>query len=235
MKLVKVIQETDDVKTLRFEHEGNFSFKPGQFVMVSFDIENGNEKKTVKRSYSLSSSPTEQGYIEITLRILQEGAFSKKAESLKEGETLEVLGPFGRHFVYEEGMGNDLVLVAGGTGIAPIRSIMKYIIDKKLPVQMLLFYSSKEQNDIIFKDEFMKWEKEHNNLKVIHTLTQKKSNALLEAEEGRINENFFIKYIPDLNAKKYYLCGSTEFVNDLHKLLVSLRVPKNNIVVERFG
>jgi len=235
MRIAKIIQETYDVKTLRFQHEGSFTFKPGQFVMVSFDVEEEGIKKTVKRSYSISSSPAQKDFIDITLKIYPGGAFSKFAESLKEDDVIEVLGPFGRHFYYEDGKGNDLVFVAGGTGIAPIRSIIRYLVDNKMPANMLLFYSSKTEKDVIFKEELLKIEKENYNFKGIHTLTRHEGGDSWCNEFGRIDENLFKKYIEDLNSKKYYLCGSTEFVNNMYKILIRLKAPKTNIFVERFG
>ena len=104
-----------------------------------------------------------------------------------------------------------------------------------MPANMLLFYSSKTEKDVIFKEELLKIEKENYNFKGIHTLTRHEGGDSWCNEFGRIDENLFKKYIEDLNSKKYYLCGSTEFVNNMYKILIRLKAPKTNIFVERFG
>ena len=139
IELVNIKKETHDVKTFRFKILGDpkIEFKPGQFIILHTMI----NKKLVKRSYSISSSPLEKRYIEITLKLIEGGEMSDYLHNnVKIGEDFKAEGPMG-HFTYKEDMGGNVCLLAGGSGIAPMRSIMLYCTEKKLDTKIVLFYS----------------------------------------------------------------------------------------------
>ena len=82
-KVIEVFDETPDTRTIRFEVESSFSFKPGQFVMVNADVIVNGEKKFVKRAYSISSSPLQKCYIDLTVKTFETGLVSKRLYFMK--------------------------------------------------------------------------------------------------------------------------------------------------------
>ncbi|MEK6808745.1 MAG: xylene monooxygenase, partial [Nanoarchaeota archaeon] len=137
-------------------------------------------------------------------------------------------------FIFNERINQDLILVAGGTGIAPFRSYIKYIIDKKLSNKVILFYSSKTPEDIIYYNEFKRLEKNHQNLKCVFTVTRHESSSW-EGFTGRIDENMLKKYVMNLSDKIFYSCGPASLVNDFVAILKSNNVKDEQIKTEKWG
>ncbi|MBI3031993.1 oxidoreductase [Candidatus Woesearchaeota archaeon] len=237
MKITQVKQETPDTKTFRFEavNQERMLFKPGQFAMVhDIEVTKDGEKKKVNRSYSIASSPT-KNYIELVIKAEHPGLTSPKwINEVKEGEQYEVKGPFGK-FVYTEDMKGDVVLIGAGSGIAPLRSIVYYILEQKLPTAVYLIYSNKTQEDIIMKDEFLSLEEDHNNFELEFTLTREPEHSDWEGHRGRIDYEFLEDCIGFLEDKLYYLCGPKEFVISMESLLKEHNVPAEKIKKEIYG
>ncbi len=150
-KIIKAQMLTDKEKFFRIELEGkiNLSHQPGQFVMVSIF---GYEEAPI----SISSSPTDKGYFDLTVRNV--GVFTDKLHQLKEGDTVGIRGPFGKGFPIDNMFGYDLVIVAGGLGIVPLRSLIRYIMANRNDfgnVQMLL--GCKTPKELLFKEETKEW------------------------------------------------------------------------------
>ena len=137
LKIIKIIDECPEVKTFRVEKhpEANIFFYPGQFFMVRFE-----DNKVFRRAYSISSSPTQKGFMEITMDLV--GEFTTKLFKSKVGDNLIFKGPYGRFYFTEE-MKNNLVLIGGGLGITPLRSIIRYCTDKKLSNKINFIYSAR--------------------------------------------------------------------------------------------
>lgn len=227
-EILEIINETHDVRTLRikFPDTDSFSFLPGQFVMLT--INSDPEKQ--KRSYSMASSPTQTNAIDITFRI--EGKFTSKLGSLQKGDALTVMGPYG-HFTFHDGINHGLVLVAGGTGIAPFRSYIRYIIDKKLRNKVTLIYSSKTPEDIIYYNELKQLELKNNNLKCIFTVTRHLDKW--EGLTGRIDEDMIKAHVANLPEHIFYSCGPTELVNEVVAILKNNNVKDEQIKTEKWG
>ena len=233
MKVIGVIDETQDTKTIRFSSNSNFSFKPGQFVMINADVIIDGTKKFVKRAYSISSSPLIKEYIDLTVKIYPEkGLVSKRLFSMKVGEEIDITGPYG-HFFFDENIQKNIVLIAGGVGVTPLACMLKYIKDKKLTeIKADLIYSSKTPEDIIFKKELTS--NYPANIKIHLTITRPdgyKWNGL----NGRIDEKMIKTIINNIHEPYYYICGPTSMVEDTNKLLKSIGIKEEKIKLERFG
>ncbi|MBI4918644.1 hypothetical protein HY837_01840, partial [archaeon] len=165
----------------------------------------------------------------LALTIIEEtdGKFSPFAlNSIKEGNIIELRSPFG-HFIYDKEMHQDAVFIGAGSGIVPLRSIIKYIIDSKVNANAKLFFSKKYEKDIIYKKEFDEWNKSA-NVKVINNLTQEK-------EKKRIDETHLSKHILDFSKYNYFLCGPNEFCNSMREILLKKNVLPNKIKMEKYG
>ena len=232
MKVIDVIHERPDTRTIRFECSKDFSFKPGQFVMVNADIVVNGEKKFVKRAYSISSSPLKKGYIDLTVKTYENGLVSKRLYNIKKFEEMEVTGPYG-HFSFDEQIHKNIVLIGAGSGITPLVCMMRYIQDKNLDnIEVDVIYSSKTTDDIIFKEEFFR--NKNRNIRIHLTITRPNDNNW-NGLNGRINEDIIKHCIKDIKLPYYYISGPTQMVEDTAKLLKNIGVEENKIKLERFG
>ena len=225
LKIIKIIEETLDTKTLRFSLDKNkFEFLPGQFIMLEAKV-NG---KIERRAYSISSSPTEKNFIEITVKKVENGKVSNYVHSLKEGASLEIKGPYG-HFTLDE-KAKDIVLIAAGCGVAPFMSMAKYIINKKLDINVKLIYSEKTPEYVICKKEFEDLQK-YNNFRYVLTLTRF-NEASWKGLKGRVNADLIKK-----NSTKdsiFYISGSVQMVDGIMELLKEINIHKEKIKIEKY-
>ena len=225
----EIIQEAPDVKTfgLKLNSGESIGFLPGQFIMVALE----KDPKNVK-AYSLAWSSYIKDYVEITVKIYPDGKFSPLLDKTKVGDKIVISGPFG-HFNYRKELSNELVLIFGGTGIAPFRSMINTILDNNWDTKVTLIGCYKKPEDIIYNKELAaNWSKKIN---VITTITRPEtSNVKWNGFTGRINKEMLMPYTKNKQSL-YYLCGPNELVNDLRETLTVLGVEKENIKFERWN
>ena len=230
LKIKEIIDETPAVKTFRAEipNGAGINFNSGQFFMVSME-----DDKKLKRAYSISSSPAEKGHLDITLDKV--GVFSTKLFNAKQGDELVFTGPYGKFF-FTEDMKNNLVLIGGGTGIAPLMSIIRQCNDKKLGNKIKLLYSVRLPEYIIFKDDLEKIRDENPNFDYIVTVTRlPDEDAGWNGKTGRIAEALLRENIEDIEGSLYFLCGPNEFVKEIISMLEKLGAKKEQIKTDVWG
>jgi glycine betaine catabolism B len=204
-----------DIWTIRID--AALSYSPGHAVKVQIPGD------PTPRYFSISSSPTETGYIEITVKTDAAGQFAEAIRGLERGTMMEVDGPFGK-FSLPPSYDMPLCFIAAGTGITPFRSMVKYLIDHDEKVESWLLHSVKFQRDLLFMNEFRDWSGMNKGFHYVPTITQDVDDNW-ENETGRINETLIRKHIPKKSAC-FLLCGPPTFVSDIEKLLTSsLKVP----------
>ena len=224
-KIRDIIQRTHNVKSFRVEVEGDIQFKAGQFLQVTL--------KTEGRPWqylTISNSPTEEGYIEFTKK-LTDSDFSKALGVLRPGDVVEIKYPFGT-FTFE-GKFEKIAFLSGGIGITPIRSICKYIVDKKLDTDIVLVYANKTIRDIAFMEDFERMRQKYSKLKVVHVLSAPDSDW--KGRSGHINSQVVREESPDYSKRRFYICGPPAMVEGMKKMLLDeLALPKDNICTENF-
>ena len=224
-KLKEVIQRTYNVKSFRLDIEGEPTFQAGQFCCVRLLTE-----KECKRYLSISSSPTEKGYLEFTKKITQSD-FSKILQTLRPGDKLKLRYPFGKFTLAPSDI--KIAFLSGGIGITPIRSITKYVVDKKLDKDIILLYANHTVKDIVFKEEFDLLQRECPKLKVRHVLSEAAPG--FDCVLGRINAQAIKNEIADYPQRKFYLCGPPAMVEAMENILIGeLALPAESIVTENF-
>ncbi len=225
-KVIKLIKETHDTWTIQFERPENFDYKPGQYCI--FEKKMGDE--LIRRSYSLSSSPTEE-FLQITVKHIPNGKMSTYLTQCSSGEVLKYNGPIGK-FVFDETY-NNVVFIAGGSGISPFRSMLKYVLDKKLQTKVTVIYGSRSPKDIILKEEL----EEHNKRENVNLyLTVDYPDEEWKFHSGFIDIDFIKEATKnDLFDKDYFLIGPPPMVTNVKNGLMKANVPEPQIHVDAWG
>ena len=233
--VIKVKQETYDVKTIRFDLKDNpMDFKPGQFITIFVDVDINGEKTKQSRPFSISSSPNNKEFIEISVKVYPDSVTAKAIHNLKEGDIVTIMGPGGR-FIYDESKGRNLVLLAGGNGVTPLRSITHYVLDNNLDVNVTLIYSNKTPEDIIFRKEIDELTKKHKNFKRIFTITRvNESKSKWDGNVGRINAELIRSSVEELSSAIFYVAGPPQMVEDIVNVLKDLGIEDFKIHAEEF-
>jgi ferredoxin-NADP reductase len=225
LKIKEIIPRTYNVKSVRLEVTDNVDYKAGQFLCVTLKTE-----KECKRYLSISSSPTETGYIEFTKKIT-ESDFSQVLVNLQPGDWLNIQYPLG-NFTLKDG-DFKIAFLSGGIGITPIRSICKYCVDKKLDIDVVLIYANRSERDIVFKEDFQQMRKHYPKLKVVQVLSEPSENICCKT--GRISSQTIKEEIPDYLSRRFYLCGPPAMVEAMENILTGeLSVSGENIIKENF-
>ena len=240
--VTKKTTETPDTHTLRIsmpnlkEEDKPFTFLPGQFVMVRQKI-NG---KTIPRAYSISSSPTKSesdNYFDLTVRQTETPTVSKWLNDRSVNDEILFRGPYGQFYWLENHPeSSQLLLLGGGSGITPLKSMIEYISDKKLGNKSVLLYSSKTEKDIILREPLEELEKKNENIKVEFSLTREPQDSNWNGRRGRIDEQYIKKILKEFNIEKTgcYLCGTPGFVESMTKLLENAGIPEEKVWHERW-
>ena len=224
-------RQTHDTKTLRFEvpRERRFRAKPGQFLTFQWTIDG----QRVSRSYTISSSPIHETYVEITPKRMENGLVSVFLNDLaKPGLTVEARGPYGQ-FYFDETCHKSIVLIAAGSGITPMMSMLRHIDDLKLSTPVMLLYCVRTAADIIFQDELARLERSLLNFN--YEVCLSRADATWKGHSGRLSEEFVSQYLIDLASPTFFLCGPQGFMNNARQILSKLGVKQDRILQESFG
>jgi ferredoxin-NADP reductase len=231
MPIVKIVQETRDTRTFRLQPPENFdmNWKPGQFITINFP-----EDPKTKRAYSLSSSPLDGHFLEITIKKM--GNFGTRIyETARVGTVLQVIPPRGKFFLPDD-PNVPVMLISGGSGVTPYRSMMRYIIQKKLPTKVVNLYSVRVPEDIIFNDEFHELCKVNPNFKFVVTCTRvPPEDNSWRGLRGRVNPEMVKQLSDDCDRTVFYGCGSHDFVVGTAKMLHDMGLPKERVIYEDWG
>lgn len=240
LRVSELIGLCPTAKAVRFELNNNpFNFMPGQFVMLQADLEksgkfkiNNDKLKIQKRAFSMSSSPTEKKFLEVTVKTTEDPFFSDYLINYSRiGEEFNVKGPFGIFYFDENKTNKDIILIGAGSGISPLMSILRYIDNKKLNVNAHIIYSNKTEEEILWRKEIEELG-EKDNISYEFTLTREE----WDGTNGRINREMIEKNLNDNNKTDFYLCGPPLFVKDIERILIiELKIPKENIKKEIYN
>ena len=233
LRVDTVKDETPNVKTFRMvTPDGGpipFSYLPGQFLTLA--VEPGN--KPTKRSYTIASTPTRPDAIEITVKREDQGLVSHYLhDQIQAGATLSLSAPAGT-FTFTGKEHDSIVFIAGGVGITPMMSVIRYLIDKKWSGDIFLLICHRTARDYIFRDELKELSQRHKNLKVITTLSR--ANGAWSGLRGRITKELLSESVPNIAMRRVHICGPASMMHDTQLMLVDLGVPPEQIKIEAFG
>ena len=237
--VTQTLPETPTARTLVLDVPDWMGHLAGQHVDVRLTAEDGYQ---TQRSYSIGSAP-EDAHVALTIERLDDGEVSPYlCDELRVGDQLELRGAIGGHFVWNVGMGGPLLLVAGGSGIVPLMSMLRHRhaaqadgnATARGAVPTWLLYSSRRWDRIIYRDELAHLAATDDTLTVTHTLTR-------EAPEGwtgfrrRIDRAMLADLWPALDNPRVFVCGPTPLVESVAADLVELGHRPELVKLERFG
>ncbi|MGE0665770.1 MAG: 2Fe-2S iron-sulfur cluster-binding protein [Sphingomonadales bacterium] len=235
LRVAQIILETPTVETYRLVDLSSnrlpFEFLPGQFLQVEVEPEPG---KSVRRSYTIASSPTQRAYVEITVKREIQGLVSRYLhDSVKVGDHIKVSGPFGS-FTFTGSDADSIVLIAGGVGITPMMSVLRYLTDTAWPGEIFLVYGARSTEEFIFRAELEQLERRHDRLHVLATM-QRSPGTIWLGPEGQLTKELLQAGIPEIGRRRVHLCGPPQMMSTVKRLLQELGVPDAQIHSEAFG
>ncbi len=235
LKVIDIKNETSDTISVAFEipegDKNTFDYTSGQYLTLKFDI-NGNDER---RSYSMCSSPFSGEPIRIAVKRVDKGLVSNHINDvIKVGDQIEVMPPQGNFTLETSLEQKTYVAFAAGSGITPIWSMIKSVLDNEPGSKFVLFYGNKTSDSSIFKNEIDSLTGER--LSVYHILSREEtSNSITN---GRIDKNKATELLKSnldlLKSKAFFICGPEEMIFNVKDVLQSLGVSEDKIKFELF-
>jgi ferredoxin-NADP reductase len=225
---VELIDETAATRSVVLDLPQWVGHRAGQHVDVRLTAPDGYH---AERSYSIASAP-EDPHVVLTVERIEDGEVSPYlAGELRPGDELELRGPIGGYFVWEEVLGGPLLLLAGGSGIVPLRAMLRHRAAVGSTVPTRLLYSARSWQDVIYGDELM----HADDVDVRFTLTRAWPDGW-SGYRGRIDHDLLAEVAwPVAQRPLVYICGPTPFVETAASTLVELGHAPERIKTERFG
>ncbi len=233
---VDLIQDlTYDIKLFRFKlvDPPKIQYKAGQYIQFQAP-EYGDIAESVYRAYSMCGVPTDDDRVELMVRLVPEGiATTYMFNYLKEGDKVTLTGPYGDFYLRR----NDsrMICIAGGSGMAPIRSILFDMTDEEIEQRRpVFFFGARAKKDLFMVDEWTEFEKKHPNFKFVPALSQPDPEDDWDGEVGRVTD-VLDTYIDDYSNSEGYLCGSPGMLDACVQCLTERGIPEDRIYYDKFA
>ncbi len=222
-KLRKIEDMSPSVRLFTIDLEGEMKFKAGQFVNLEF--EDGGED--FKKPYSIASSPAHINSLQLCIKLVPDGRATPHLWNKKEGDSVKIRGPLGMFTV--RGEKDKLVFVGTGTGVAPLRGMIQDLLyEKKTEKEVVLIFGCRKENEVLFKEEFERFEKEHPNFKYVPVVSRGEN---WQGRAGHVQDNFDM--IDPMNCE-VYACGLPAMFDGAKDKLIEMGMDEKSIYHEVF-
>lgn len=233
VKLKSREEVAEGTMAFRFERPAGWAFKAGQSLDMTLLDPPETDAEGNTRAFSVASAPQED-FLMIATR-MRDTAFKRTLKTLPLGSTVKIDGPFGNLTLHNNAV-KGAVLLAGGIGITPFRSMVFREAREKLQHRIYLFFSNRRPEDAPFLEDLRALERENPNFKLIATMTQmEKSKRAWSGETGLIDQKMLSKYLKDAASPVYYIAGPPGMVKGLREVLNKGRVDDDDIRTEEFS
>jgi ferredoxin-NADP reductase len=234
LQVTDVEQLSNDTKLYRFisakPNKLLAPFRAGQYIGITVEI---NGVRT-SRPYSIVSSPNQLAYYELGIKRKEPGFVSPYIlDNLKIGDILEATEPMGNFFYNQIFHGNNLVFIAGGSGITPFMSILRDISERILPLNVWLIFGCLTEKDILFREELEDIRKRRDNVRIKYILSEPETEW--SGACGFITKEEILKEIGSIDKKFFYVVGNRPMYFFIQEQLKAMGIPRHHIIYEAFG
>jgi ferredoxin-NADP reductase len=233
VRCIQVIDETRDVKTFRFVADPPklFRYYPGQFVTLEIPID-GN---VVRRSYTVSATPSRPHAISVTVKRVEGGQISNWLhDNFRGGSTLFLNGPNGTFTCIPEDPGPYL-FISGGSGVTPVMSMSRWLCDTTPDADIQFLHFARSPDDLIFAQELELMQRNHPGFRYQFVCSQVPEGSSWKGPTGRISPEHMTQLVPDWKSRNVYLCGPVGFMDATRAMLEQLGYEMTRFHQEIFG
>lgn len=234
LRCVGVVPETHDVKSFYFTAEPGmlFAYEPGQFMTLELPIEG----KVVRRSYTISSSPSRPWNISITVKRVPDGRASGWLhDNMKEGSELSVFGPNGE-FTCFAAPAEKMLFIAAGSGITPLMSMLRWLSDTLSPCDVVFLDFVRSTDDVIYRQELAHIAmRMGRKVKIVIVPGEIRPGQPWHGPTGFVSEGMIRQFVPDFTEREVFVCGPGKFMQITRELLVRSGLPEVRYHEESFG
>jgi Na+-transporting NADH:ubiquinone oxidoreductase subunit F len=234
VKVDRIEDLTPQIKGLHLKilaPEEGIAFKAGQYVQLEvpkYKLTKGAEF----RAYSVSSDADKHHELELIITRVEKGAVSTYVHDyLQEGQVLRLMGPFGQFYLRDSD--RDILLIATGSGLAPIKSILHKIENEKIQRKATLFFGARTRQDLYYREELRRMEGAIPHFKYVPTLSRPNEEDQWEGEKGRVT-NLIERYVQEGADLEVYICGAPPMVESCLELLTQKGIPEERIFFDKF-
>lgn len=223
----------EDTMVFWFDTSGTkFTFEAGQNADYTLFDPPETDAEGNKRTFSFASSPHHKDQYMIATR-MRPTAFKNSLKTIPVGTKVKIEGPLGNMLLHQDAS-KPAVMIAGGIGITPFRSMIEWATYKRLQHRITLIYSNRTPAATAFLNDLERWAAENTNLKLVLTITDS-DNPSWKYERNRIDQAFLRKHVPDVRLPIFYIAGPPAMVLAIRKMLLDLGASKNSIKLESFS
>lgn len=220
-----------DLAVIRADSKVFPDFNPGQYATLSFP---GNPRLHGERSFSIRSAPTSRESLRFGIRM--HGRYTSELRNLRPGDPVDVAGPYGK-FTFNPLRDRSVVFLAGGIGVTPFLSMIRYATDNELPNNLLLLYSFRSTDDAPFLSEIIKMTDKNPHLNTVMAVSEDRLPAKsYQFVPGRITAEVLARALNgNIKGRTYFLCGPPLFMKSMTELLQRMGLSKSDIRTESFS
>ena len=224
LQVRQVVQETRDTWSVHFKGM-NLDYKPGQFLALAM-LRDG--RMVEPHPFTIASSPTSE---DLTVSVKAVGDFTATIKDTNPADYAYIGAPYGT-FSFINHDSPNLLFIAGGIGITPFMSMLRYMRDRKLERNVLLIWGNKTEQDIAFRSELEKMAAERPSLRVVHVLSNQPG---WPGEKGYLDAEILRKYLEGFENPQVFVCGPPVMMTKVIRALRQIGVPRKRIHFERFA
>jgi Na+-transporting NADH:ubiquinone oxidoreductase subunit F len=225
---------THDIQEVRLllKDPTEITTKAGQYIQ--FEVpEYEDSEESVYRAYSMASAPSDNKHVELEIRLVPNGICTTYVHKhLKEGDHVTINGPYGDFFLRETD--NNIIFIAGGSGMAPIKSMLLDMEKKGIKRKATYFFGARSKRDLFLLDEIHALEEKMPNFKFVPALSEPQKEDKWDGEVGLITD-VVRRMVENGPSSEAYLCGSPGMIDACIKVLNEVKVPPENIFYDKFS
>jgi ferredoxin-NADP reductase len=233
LRLKERARIANDVFEFVFSPSQKIAYAPGQYMEWTLGHADPDSRGN-RRYFTLASSPTERD-LRLGVKFYKNSSSYKKALGAMDSKVEIVAAQLAGDFVLPADPSQKCVFIAGGIGVTPFRSMIKYLLDTRQRRSITLFYANKTFGDITYKDVFDRAEKEL-GIRTIYTVSDRRGlPPNWVGLSGRLQPQWILKYVPDYRSRLFYISGPIEMIDSFKSALRQLGIPPSQIKVDYFS